>query len=81
MTNDAAKELFDRYMSIENEIKTLQEDKKTLLEEFKDRVDPKAFKAAMSAAKAKAKLKPHEANNFDMLMEIFADVLTIEQAD
>lgn len=81
MTNDAAKELFDRYMTIENEIKVLQEDKKSLLEEFKDRVDPKAFKAAMAAAKAKAKLKPHEANNFDMLMEIFADVLTIEQAD
>lgn len=81
MTNDAAKELFDRYMAIENEIKILQDDKKTLLEEFKDRVDPKAFKVAMAAAKAKAKLKPHEANSYDMLMEIFTDVLSIEQID
>ena len=81
MTNDAAKELFDRYVAVENEIKTLQEDKKALLEEFKDRVDPKAFKAAMTAAKAKAKLKPHEANNFDLLMEILAGEMTIEHVD
>jgi hypothetical protein len=81
MTNDAAKELFDRYKTIENEIRILQEDKKALLEEFKDRVDPKAFKAAMTAAKAKAKLKPHEANNFDLLMEILEDEMTIEHVD
>ena len=31
--NDAAKELFERYKTIENEIRILQEDKKNLLEE------------------------------------------------
>jgi hypothetical protein len=81
MTNDAAKELFERYKSIEGEIRTLQEDKKNLLEEFKDRVDPKAFKAALAAAKSKARLKPHEANNFDMLMELLADELCVEHID
>lgn len=81
MSNDAAKELFDRYKTIENEIRILQEDKKNLLEEFKDRVDPKAFKAALAAAKAKAKLKPHEANNFDMLMELLADEICVEHVD
>lgn len=81
MTNDAAKELFERYKTIEGEIRILQEDKKNLLEEFKDRVDPKAFKAALSAAKSKARLKPHEANNFDMLMELLEDELCIEHID
>lgn len=81
MTNDAAKELFERYKTIENEIKILQEDKKALLEEFKDRVDPKAFKAALAAAKAKAKLKPHEVNSFDMLMELLADEICVEYAE
>ena len=81
MVNDAAKELFDRYKVIEGEIRTLQEDKKSLFDEFKDRVDPKAFKAALSAAKSKARLKPHEANDFDMLMEILADELCIEHID
>ena len=81
MTNDAVKELFDRYKTIESEIRILQEDKKNLLEEFKDRVDPKSFKAALSAAKAKAKLKPHEANNFDMLMELLESEMCIEHID
>jgi hypothetical protein len=77
MTNDAAKELFERYKSIENEIRLLQEDKKTLIEEFKDRVDPKTFKSALSAARAKARLKPEEAGNFDVLMEFLADELCV----
>jgi len=80
MSNEAAKELFERYKVIENEVRTLQDDKKALLEEFKDRVDPKAFKAALQAAKAKAKLKPHEAGSFDMLMEILADEMGVEYA-
>ena len=49
MTNNDVKELFDRYVSIENEIKLLQEDKKQVLAEFKDRVEPKVFKAALTA--------------------------------
>ena len=78
MVNDAAKQLFERFKSIEGEIRILQEDKKNLLDEFKDRVDPKAFKAALSAAKSKARLKPHEANDFDLLMELLADELCVE---
>ena len=40
MTNDDVKNLFERYMTIENEIKMLQDDKKQVLAEFKDRVEP-----------------------------------------
>ena len=65
MTNDDVKNLFERYMTIENEIKMLQDDKKQVLAEFKDRVEPKVFRAALSAAKNKSKLKSHEANEYD----------------
>ena len=81
MTTDSVKELFERYKAIDNEIRLLQEDKKNLVDEFKDRVDPKAFKAALGAARAKAKLKPEEAVSFDSLLEILSDELCIEQAD
>ena len=40
-------ELFERYTRIENEMKLLQDDKKQLFAEFKDKVDPKAFQAAL----------------------------------
>ena len=50
-TNNDIKELFDRFIRIENEIKLLQDDKKSLLEEFKDRIGPASFRAALRAAK------------------------------
>ena len=78
MTNSDIKELFARYMNIENEIKMLQEDKKQVLAEFKDRVEPKVFRAALSAAKTKAKLKTHEANEYDQVMNILEDQLAID---
>jgi len=79
MTNDDVKDLFERYMRIENEIKTLQEDKKDTLAEFKDRVSPKVFRTALAAARAKARLKPNEGNEFDQVMLMLENELTIEQ--
>ncbi len=78
MTNNDVKELFERFMNIENEIKMLQEDKKQVLAEFKDRVEPKVFRAALSAAKTKAKLKSHEANEYDQVMNVLEDQLSID---
>jgi uncharacterized protein (UPF0335 family) len=74
-------ELFDRYNRIESEIKLLQEDKKHLLAEFKDKIDPKAFKAAIQAAKIYAKLSPTERNDFDMALEIIEKELNIEHIE
>ena len=34
-------ELVDRLLVVENELKTLQEDKKNLLDEYKDKIDIK----------------------------------------
>lgn len=80
MVNNDVKTLFERYMSIDNEIKLLQEDKKEVLAEFKDRVEPKVFRAALASAKAKAKLKPHEAEDFDQVLMLLESELGIEHA-
>ncbi len=80
-TNNDISELYDRYTRVENEIKLLQEDKKQLLAEFKDRVDPKAFQAALRSAKIKAKLKNAEVTEFDQALEILEKELCIEHID
>ena len=67
--------------AIENEIKLLQDDKKQLLTEFKDRIDPKAFSAALRAAKIKAKLKPQEVQDFDQALVVLENELCIEHID
>jgi uncharacterized protein (UPF0335 family) len=79
--NKDINELFDRYSRIENEIKLLQDDKKQLLAEFKDRIDPKAFSAALRAAKIKAKLKPQEVQDFDQALTILENELCVEHID
>jgi len=81
MTNDSVKDLFEKYMRIENEIKTLQSDKKELLSDFKDQVSPKVFRTALSAAKAKARLKPHEGNEFDQVMELLEEELCVDHIE
>ena len=78
MTNNDVKELFERYMNIENEIKMLQDDKKQVLAEFKDRVEPKVFRTALAAAKSKAKLKSHEANEYDQVLDVLESALAID---
>lgn len=49
--NEVVKELINRINQIDNEIKLLQEDRKSVLEDYKDRLDIKAFKAAMRIVK------------------------------
>ncbi len=72
------KQLFKRYKNIENEITLLREDKKELLREFKDKVDIKAFQAALQVAKIKARLKPEQENNLEDFIDIISKDLTIE---
>ena len=47
------KDLVEKITSIDNEIKLLQEDRKTALEDFKGKIDIKAFKAAMRIIKVR----------------------------
>ena len=79
--NDDISALFERYTRIENEIKLLQDDKKQLLTEFKDRIDPKAFQSALRSAKIKAKLKANEVEDFDQILEILEKSLCIDHLD
>ena len=62
-TKETIKELVDRLTTIENEIKLLQEDKKTLISDFSSRIDTKAFRAAWSTMKAKKRVDPGEFDN------------------
>ena len=80
-TNQDIKELFERYMRVESEIKLLQDDKKQLLAEFKDRIDPKAFQSALRAVKIISKVKPDEKQDFDQSMMILEKVMCLEHVD
>ena len=80
MSNDIS-DLFERYTRVENEIKLLQDDKKQLLTEFKDRIDPKAFQSALRSAKIKAKLKANEVEDFDQILEILEKSLCVDHID
>ena len=77
-TNSDINELFERYTRIENEIKLLQEDRKQLLAEFKDRVGPKAFQSALRSAKIRAKLKTDEVQDFDQALDLLEKALCVE---
>ena len=81
MTNDAVKELFERCKSIDGEVRLLQEDKKSLFDEYKDRVSPKVFNIGLKIARMKAKLTPAESNDADMVAELLSDQMTVEQVD
>lgn len=61
-------EFVDRLINIENELKMLQQDRKALFDEYKDRLDVKAIKAAVQIAKIRCRLGDSEAeldNIFD----------------
>ena len=80
-TNNDINELFERFIRIENEIKLLQDDKKQLLSEFKDRIDPKAFQSALRSAKIRARLKPAEVDDFDQVLDILEKQLCVDHID
>ena len=80
-TSNDISDLFERYTRVENEIKLLQDDKKQLLTEFKDRIDPKAFQSALRSAKIKAKLKANEVEDFDQILEILEKSLCVDHLD
>ena len=80
-TTQEIKELLERYLNVENEIKLLQEDKKQLLAEYKEKIDLKSFQAALRAAKIMAKVKPQEKQNFDQVLDIVEKHLCVEHID
>jgi uncharacterized protein (UPF0335 family) len=70
MANNEVLELVERLINIENEIKLLQEDKNNLFAEYKEKLDIKAFKAAIRIAKIKSKLGDSEISMEELLPAI-----------
>lgn len=67
MTNETVKELINRINQIDNEIKLLQEDRKGVLEDYKDRLDIKAFKAAMKIVKIRESV---DSSELDQIIDV-----------
>jgi uncharacterized protein (UPF0335 family) len=70
MLNNDVLELVERLITLENEIKLLQEDKNHLFVEYKEKLDIKAFKAAIRIAKIKSKLGDSEITLEELLPAI-----------
>ena len=80
-TNSDIKDLFDRYVRIDGEIKMLQQDKKDLLAEYKDKIHPRAFQSALRAMKIISSVKPENKNEFDQVLLVLEKNMTIEHVE
>ena len=81
MLRDDLKELAERYVRVEGEIKLLQEDKKQLLAEFKDKLDVKAFLAALRIARIKSKLNDTSEAELESILGELEGMLSIEHVE
>lgn len=68
LTREEVENFINRYKQIEGEIKMLQEDKKDLFDDLKDRVKPAVLKEAIRQAKVREKLGDDVAD-LDALLE------------
>ena len=77
MISDDVQELIERLTRVENEMKLLQDDKKVLFDEFKNKLDVKAFKAAVQIAKIRSKLGDSEEGQLDQMFEVVSKNISI----
>jgi uncharacterized protein (UPF0335 family) len=70
-TNNDIETLIDRLLLIEGEMSLLRDDKKSLLAEYKEKLDVRSVQAAMRIAKIRLKLTE---TSDDALEEIVASV-------
>jgi uncharacterized protein (UPF0335 family) len=59
-SSSVVKEFVDKFTALENEAQLLAEDRKALIEAYKDKIDVKAMKAAIRIVRIKAKLGDSE---------------------
>ena len=69
MNKQTVKELVEKLTTVNNEIKLLQLDRKELLAEYKEKLDIKAFKAAMRISKMREDVNEMELDNILLVME------------
>ena len=67
------KEFIEKVMAFDLEKKELAEAEKELYADYKDKLDVKAFKAAMRIAKIRARLDPGEEAEADQMLQFVAD--------
>jgi uncharacterized protein (UPF0335 family) len=60
MSKTIVNEFIEKLTRIESEMKLLSEDRKALMEEYEDKIDLKALKAAIRIVKIKSKLGTSE---------------------
>jgi uncharacterized protein (UPF0335 family) len=70
-------ELVEKVLELEHEIKTLQETRKDVLDEYKDRVDLKVFNAALRIARIKAKLASTSDDSLDEVLDAVEDKICV----
>ena len=67
---EVVEELVEKLMRIENEKKLLAEERTALFDDYKEKLDVKALKAAIQIAKIKSKLGDSECEMEDILETI-----------
>ena len=77
MNTETLNELVDRLLTIENEMSILREDKKTLLAEFKEKLDIKSVQAAMRIAKIKTRLPDTSDETLDEMVSNIEKKITV----
>ena len=75
-TKEDVTELLERLLRIEDELKLLQEDRKALFEEFKDKLDVKVFKSALQIAKIRSKTGTSE-SELDNILQTVLDSMSV----
>ena len=69
MIKEHVSELVEKLQRVENEMKLLQQDKKELFVDYKDKVDIKTFKAAWSIVKKLENVNEAELDNILEVMK------------
>lgn len=65
------KEFMNRMSSVDNEIETLKEDRKALVEEFFEKLDLKTLQAALKVLKIQQGVQHKD--TYDLFMEVLTD--------
>lgn len=70
-------ELVEKVIDLEHEIKTLQETRKDVLDEYKDKIDLKVFNAALKIARIKSKLAQTSDESLDEVLAAVEDKICV----
>tara|TARA_B100001123_G_scaffold446273_1_gene600182 strand:- start:10825 stop:11055 length:231 start_codon:yes stop_codon:yes gene_type:complete len=76
MVNEVVVELVEKLTRIEGELKLLQEEKKDLFDDYKEKIDLKAFKAAVRIAKIRSRMGDSEVA-LDNILDAVSKKLTV----